>query len=160
MKYAENTEVSVAKSRAEIETIISRYGATGFLSGWRGDLAMIEFELKHCRIRFMLPLPDRNAQEFTHGKLGNSHTATRLPPDKAAARWEQACRQRWRALALAIKAKLEAVECEISTFEQEFMAQLVLPNGLTLGETVMPKLPEIMAGRPLPPLLPDYGNTK
>ena len=39
----------------------------------------------------------------------------------AHGRWEQACRQRWRALALVIKAKLEAIDAEISTFEEEFL---------------------------------------
>jgi hypothetical protein len=34
LKYAANTEVSAEKSRAEIETVLRRYGATGFMYGW------------------------------------------------------------------------------------------------------------------------------
>jgi hypothetical protein len=46
----------------------------------------------------------------------------------------QATRQRWRALALVIKAKLEVVESGISIFEDEFMANIVLPGGDTVGD--------------------------
>ncbi len=42
-RYAATTSVSVAKSKAEIEDILQRYGASGFMSGWQGNLAMIFF---------------------------------------------------------------------------------------------------------------------
>lgn len=57
-------------------------------------------------------------------------------------------RQRWRALLLTVKAKLEAVECGISTLEQEFLAFIVLPNSMTLGDWIMENaLPQIRSGR-------------
>lgn len=52
--------------------------------------------------------------------------------------WEQACRQRWRALALAIKAKLEAIASGISEFEDEFGMWMVLPDGSTVRDHVKP----------------------
>ena len=36
------------------------------------------------------------------------------------------------------KAKLEAVESGIATFEEEFMAHIVMPNGKTVGEMALP----------------------
>ena len=45
MRYASDTEVSVEKSRSEIEGTLRRYGATGFLSGWEGSQAMIAFKV-------------------------------------------------------------------------------------------------------------------
>lgn len=39
---------------------------------------------------------------------------------------------------LVVKGKLEAVESEIVTFEEEFLAHLVLPNGQTVGSEVRP----------------------
>ena len=45
------------------------------------------------------------------------------------AAWEQVCRQRWRALLLIIRAKLEAVASGITTLENEFLANIVLPDG-------------------------------
>jgi hypothetical protein len=49
--------------------------------------------------------------------------------DGAYKAWKQAYHQRWRALALAIK----AVESGIATFEEEFLAHIALPNGSTVG---------------------------
>lgn len=55
--------------------------------------------------------------------------------------WEQACRQKWRALCLCIKAKLEAVEAGISVFEDEFLANIVDPvSGRTVGEVMRPQI--------------------
>jgi hypothetical protein len=68
-------------------------------------------------------------------------------------RWEQACAERWRALALVIKAKLEAVQQGISTFEDEFLAQTVLPDGNTLSRWIQPQLTSVYATGHMPPLL-------
>jgi hypothetical protein len=118
-KFAENTTVPPEKSRAEIERMLTRYGATSFASGWQSGKATLLFEARGRRIRFELPLPE--------------------PGDRNA---EQETRRRWRCLALAIKAKLETVENEISTFEDEFLAHVVLPNGETLSTWVGPQLAE------------------
>jgi hypothetical protein len=64
-----------------------------------------------------------------------------------------ASREGWRALVLAIKAKLEAVEAGITTFETEFLAHIVLPDGRTVGEHAIPKLEETLRGE-IPRLLP------
>jgi hypothetical protein len=61
---------------------------------------------------------------------------------KLEKKFEQSIRQKWRALLLVIKAKLEAIDSGISTFEEEFMAHIVLPNNLTIAENLLPKLGE------------------
>lgn len=147
MRYASETTVSVEKSRAEIESTVRRYGASGFISGWLGNQAMIQFEARGRRVKFILTLPDKGERRFTH----TPGRGMRRSPAEAEREWEQGCRQSWRALALCIKAKLEAVEAGITTFEHEFMAHIVLPSGLTVAETIMP---DLLAGRALPPLLP------
>lgn len=48
--------------------------------------------------------------------------------------WEQACRAKWRALLLIVKAKLEAVAQGISTVEREFLADVVTINGQTVQQ--------------------------
>jgi hypothetical protein len=89
------------------------------------------------RIRFLLPLPDCQAPEFwTTPARRNRRT-----PEQVYAAWEQACRQKWRAHALTITAKLEAVEAEITTLEDEFMAHIVLPDGSTFGQWRSPRSP-------------------
>lgn len=65
-RFAENTSVSVEKSRAEIETILTRYGASQF--GYATDtirgLATIQFCAKERHIRFTLNLPLFSDKQF------------------------------------------------------------------------------------------------
>ena len=51
-------------------------------------------------------------------------------------------RQRWRALALIVKAKPEATETGITTFEEEFLSYIVLPDNQTVGECMLPQIIE------------------
>lgn len=148
-RYAEATTVDAPRSRAEIERILERYGATGFMYGWQRDTAIVAFEAKGRRIRFTIPLPDRHDRAFTHTPTGLRRTAK---SEQEA--FEQATRQRWRALALVIKAKLEAVESGISEFQEEFMAFIVLPDGQTVGEWMGPQIAETYRTGQMPPLLP------
>jgi hypothetical protein len=149
-RYAENTKVTSDSSRAEIERTLRRYGASAFAYGWNGDEATVMFELADRRVRFRLPMPDRNAREFTHTPGKGLLRA----PEAAEREWEQAQRQRWRALALVIKAKLEAVEAGITTVEQEFLAHIMLPNGQTVGDWAAPQIAVSYERGTMPALMP------
>lgn len=137
-RYASDTSVSVDRSRSEIEATLRRYKADqfGYATNARGATVMFTIGGRH--IRFGLPLPDPKAREFTHTP---SKGQARAPADAEKA-WEQACRQRWRALALVIKAKLEAVAAGITTIEDEFLAHTVLPDGTTMGQWAKPQIEE------------------
>ena len=150
-KYAANTDVAVHRSKTEIERTLERYGANQFLSGWDADreTAMIGFAMNGRQIRFMLPMPERTSTEFTRTPTGKQRKA-----DAAYTAWEQGCRQRWRALALAIKAKLEAVESGITEFEDEFMAQIVMPDGSTFGTWAVPQIQNAYDTGVMPEMLP------
>ncbi|WP_210205670.1 hypothetical protein [Pseudaminobacter salicylatoxidans] len=74
--------------------------------------------------------------------------------DSAMAAWEQACRSRWRALYLCIKAKLESIDSGIETFEDAFLAHIQMPDGHSVSEHVLPRIAAAYAGEPLQPLLP------
>jgi len=105
LQYAKDTAVSSEQSQAEIKKTLTRYGATKYAYVEEEERAAIMFE-----INFVLPLPNRNDPRFwktPERKLKRS-------ADAAFKEWEQASRQRWRALQLAIKAKLEAVESGIA----------------------------------------------
>ena len=65
----------------------------------------------------------------------------------------QAIKQRWRALVLAVKAKLEAVEIGISTVEKEFMAFVMMPDGRQLSDHVLPVLGEMVKTGKMPLML-------
>lgn len=154
MAYAENTTVSTEKSRAEIEATLRRYKASAFAYAYEGERATITFRMNDRWVKFILVLPDPRDRAFTHHSRG-----VRTAPAAEAA-WEQACRQRWRALALVIKAKLEAVSAGITSVEDEFLAHTMLPDGSTVGQWAKPQLDEAYRIGHMPsPLLALTGPT-
>lgn len=147
-RYASSTDVDVGRSRNEIERVLARYGAEQFMFGWNERSSVVEFIDHGRRVRFLLPLPPLVEFRVT--------TRGRARKDAAAQRArEQAIRQRWRALLLVIKAKLEAVDAGITTFESEFLAHLVLPNGQTVGQWAAPQLASVYDSGAMPPMLPE-----
>ena len=147
-RYAQGTDVSADRSRAEIERTLTRYGATAFMYGWEAGRAVVQFRMADRLVRFDLPMPDPQDPGFTH------HSRGRRTADAAAKAYEQATRQRWRALALVVKAKLEAVEAGIATFEREFLAHIVLPDGSTVADHAIPAVAESYATGRVAGLLP------
>ena len=107
MTYARNTRVPPEKTRAEIEHTVKKYGAKGFASAWQGDAVRIEFLCRDRHIRM-----------------------TMIEPSAA-----QPARSKWRSLLLLVKAKLEAVDAKIVTFEEAFLGDVVMPDGRTVWET-------------------------
>lgn len=150
MPYAENTSVAADRSRAEIERTLTRYGASAFSYGWEGRRAIVAFRAAERMVKFEVVMPDPEAREFQRTPSGRKSRST----DQAYKAWEQAGRQRWRALALVVKAKLEAVETGITTFEEEFMAHIVLPDGSTVGDFMGPQLDQAYENGVMPELLP------
>lgn len=155
MTYAEKTEVSSERSRAEIERILTRYGASQFMYGWDSDRAIVGFSARDRQVRFVVPMPERGDKQF----MWTRHDPPRRNTmSQQTAAYEQAVKQRWRALALVIKAKLEAVEAGITTFDSEFLAQLVLPDGQTVGDSVVPRVEQAYLDHAMPALLPNYSQ--
>ena len=151
MVYAKGTMVSPEKSKMEIERMLRRYGAGQFVSGWDQDKAVVGFSVKGRQVRFTLSMP--KPEEFGTTPTGRRRSKAHLV-DRA---WEQNCAEKWRALALVIKAKLEAVESGIATFEDEFLANTVLPNGSTVGQWAAPQLDAVYANGSMPKLLSSGG---
>lgn len=115
----------MSRSRAEVENLVLRYGADQFGSAidHEGQRAMVQFRIASWLVRFVLPLDVKS---------------------------EQQARQRWRALVLIIKAKLEAVETGITTVEEEFLPHIVTPRGDTFGQWAVPQLREMKKSGQLP----------
>ena len=109
--------------------------------------AFIGFTMYDRQIKFILPLPSKD--EFKKTPTGRDRSE-----NSQYEVWEQACRQRWRALTLVIKAKLEAVECGISVFEDEFMANIVLPSGETVSDFMKPQIEQAYINGTVPKMLP------
>lgn len=147
-RYAEGTTVSPARSQAEISDNLRRYGASSYVSGYEDNRAMIAFRKNDRTIRFILELPMPDDDEF-----GWTPTRQKRKPDAAHAAYEQEIKRRWRALALAIKAKLEAVATGIATFEDELLAYTVLPDNTTVGERVQAQITKAIRDGVVPPRL-------
>lgn len=147
--YASKTKVPVGQSKNEIERTLQRYGADEFASGWDASRAVVMFRMNERRIRFYLPMPDRDNFKISDGGI------RRTSDNAIDEAWEKAKRQHWRALGLAIKAKLEAVASGITSFEEEFMAHVVMPNGKNFGEWATPQIAASYSNKKMPPLLGD-----
>ena len=133
--YAQGTTVSSAKSRAEIETLVMKHGATSFASGFETDRANILFKMKGRRVRFELHL---------------------LPSTGTISENDRENMRRWRCLFFLLKAKLSAVADGLTSFEDEFLAFTLVPgaNGETVAQWLGPQLAYAYdKGTAMPPLL-------
>ncbi len=130
MAYAEKTKVSVGQSKADIEKLVNKYSAPAradFGIMQRGNAVQIAFVLCERNILFRMTVPDDLQGE----------------------------RSMWRVLLLTIKGKLESAERGIETFEEAFLANVVMPDGRTVSETTRPAIESGYQGRNVP-LLPSY----
>jgi hypothetical protein len=127
--YGAATDVPAQRSRQEVEELLHRHHCTQYMTAvdWGMKRARVQFKLHDRIVRFEVALPDNS-------KSG----------------WEQRERQRWRQLLLVIKAKLEAVAFNISTFEEEFLAHIVLPGDVTVGMLALPLVAEAYGTGKLP----------
>lgn len=149
MAYAENTSVPVEKSRAEIERLLTRHRCTKFMCGVDHEQhrATVQFQANNRIIRFEIALPDPTDPAYK--RIKNSYLQRSSAGVLKVV--EQNERTRWRALLLVIKAKLESIESGIATFEDEFLAHIVLPNQQTVAEYIGPAVARMYdTGRMLP----------
>jgi hypothetical protein len=151
-KFAANTEVPVDRSRAELEKTLEKYGASQFIYGTEKNRVVIGFSMHDRMVRFNIPMPDKTDKEITTYRSGGwdrKRTAGAIEE-----KFNQALRQRWRALVLVIKAKLEASESGITDFETEFLSHIILPDGSTVGQWAKPQIHQAYTSAKMPQLLP------
>ena len=152
-RYAEGTAVSPERSQMEISELLRKYGAQGFQYGWEDHRAAVGFRAHERMVRFVLDLPDIEDDEFRFTPTRQQRSAQ---SQKSA--YEGEVRRRWRALALAIKAKLEAVSTGIASFEDEFLAYTVLPDNTTVAEHIHKEIAAAWAAGGRPPKLLQIGG--
>jgi len=141
-RYAAGTAVPVLRSEQEIKRILQRYKADriGIMS--EPGKATIYFSVKGRDVQMPIPIP----------KAGD------LLPGQKWAKWSTTAaeaeeRRRWRVMVITLKSMLEAIDSGVTTFDQIFLAHLVLPGtNSTVGDAIVPKLgllarklPELMA---------------
>lgn len=122
-RYAKNTSVPVARSKQKIEELLVSYGIEESFSGRspRGD--GIGWKYKGRVYKMSVPIPSKD--------------------DKTEKQYEQELRQRWRILFMSMKMKFEEIEAGVISFEDQFLAQMSLPDGGTVADFM--KLPENIA---------------
>lgn len=142
------TKVTVIRSKMEIESTLKRYGATERIVASNDRLGIIgvSFEINQRCAKIKVLLPDIN--DFRETESGTERTET-----AQNAAFDAECRRRWRMLLLILKAKLEVIESGISTFEREFLADLLLSDGRTFGEFVEPQLEQAFESGKMPKML-------
>lgn len=146
--YAQRTRVPADRSRIELEALLRKAGAHDIAQMVNDDRAMIAFRLVDRCYRFTVPLYDGPAAERTRNGFKVASAATMSP------RQAQQARQRWRALLLVIRAKLESARAGITSLDVELMPYCVLPGGRTVADEALPRIASAYASGQDVPLLP------
>ena len=121
MAYAETTRVPFEKTVSDIITMLRKAGAAQVGQMEEDGRLTILFGLADRQIRFRVTWDDTVTSK----------------------------KQRARALFLVIKAKLESVVSEVETFEQAFLANIVMHDGKTVHERVSSDMAlEYRSGQP------------
>lgn len=144
MSYASGTAVTEDRSRAEIEKLLTKIGAARFavMTDVEARKATIGFQFKNLRIEMSISLPNVNDKKFKHTPSGR----WTVSEDRAYQEYLAEVRRRWRSLALALKAKMVAVDDGITTFEHEFLPYMIAADGQSVAAKLMPDVERAMAG--------------
>ncbi len=157
-KYAAGTKVPIDRSKVELDGLLAKHGSMQrvLMHDEEERRAVVGFSLAGRKYRIEVPMPEAVTAEAypKDPKVKGGY----LPRPRGFAAWaverrqrwaqeayQQACRERWRGLVLLVKAKLEIVRMGASTFEREFLADLVLPSGMTAAETIGPYMQRLIA---------------
>lgn len=143
--FAEGTDVPVERSRAELESLLHKHGATSIAMLRDNEGVMLVFEMRGRRVKLAITNPNPGDYKFTPARVLRSSAQV----DGAV---QNEIKRRWRALVLIVKAKLELIASGGSSFEIEFMAHTMLPNGQTVGEVMLPRIAKSYTDNTMPPL--------
>lgn len=148
--FAAETEVPVERSRSAIEQMLNAHDCRKFSSGIdrQAGRAALQFELANRLLRFEIQWPTTIAA-LSGPWLAKWKRASRMDSGRFLAQIE---RQRWRAMHLVIKAKLEAVSGGVATFDEEFLPYIVLPGGRTVSQEMVPLIEQAYTDGRMPRL--------
>lgn len=148
--FAQDTTVSVAKTRGEIYGLLTEWGISniGFLDHFDEGQAELQFvwrrdDVKYAA-RFMVKLPtdEQLKKRARHARTGA------FSQSKYNALREGRGRQEHRVLYLWIKAALNAVEAGIVSPEAIFLPFIVGKDGRTVAEHMLPRMQELLSVDP------------
>jgi hypothetical protein len=108
--------------RTEMERILTYHGATNIRFGREGEAGFVTFRFKDRTARVCLPLPEKK----TRGR----------DLENALDHWEAGCAVGWELVQNALNSKLYLVRAGLASFEEEFLARLVMADGRNFSEHV------------------------
>jgi L-rhamnose mutarotase len=152
-KFAEGTDVPAEKSRAELETLLKKHGATEFGIFASEERTVFMYRLRGRMVRHVVAYPPEPSPSSLRAHAHRSRIETAKRAQEAE--W----RRRWRALVLLVKAKLEIIASGTSSFENEFLADTLLANNQTVGEVMLPRIHEIYQTGEMPQYLLGQGDS-
>lgn len=151
----ESTTVPVEKSQGQIRKLLTGAGASRLAFGEEREeerrWAAVTFAVGGNAVRLRVPLKPVDGREVRNKHM---RSRTKTIEEVRDILYEQEERRIWRVLAWNLKARMVAVEEEVETFEEAFLAHLLDPR---TGRTVYEQLSEtgkVELARPLPQLLP------
>lgn len=148
-RYAEGTKVPAETTKVELERLLRAYGASAIVMGWDGDISTVAFRLQGRHVRYTIKRPSLSDTIVTHHPSGKPRRRE-YHGDAIAAEH----RRRWRALLMIVKAKLELIANEDSSFDDEFLSRVMLSDGSTVGEWIAPQLEQTYQTGMMPALVP------
>lgn len=140
----ETTTVPVDKSQGAIRQLLVKHGADQFTFGdGGGPVAWAGIEFAHAgllvRMRAPLKVDEDELRQTWEKHRRNQGKKTEVEWRRQHVEQEQ--KRIWRVLHWTMKARLEAVEERVETFEQAFLAHIVDPaTNRTLYERLQPAL--------------------
>jgi hypothetical protein len=144
MAYAEATTVAVERSVAEIATLVRRNAGSQIAQLDDDDRYVIAFTMADRQVRFTVMFDPLAHKRFATDGRGSARDAA-----GRRKQWEQHRRQRMRAMLLVIRAKFESVDSGVETFEQAFLANVVMSTGETVYDRIAaPIAAEYQTGAP------------
>jgi hypothetical protein len=132
----------------EIQKLLREHGATGFAQAWdeAEGLAIFQCRINNRMIKFEVRTP--NEKDFVKTEKGKIRSAEVV---KTLADAE--LRRRWRARLLITKAKLEMIADGDTDFDSEFMADIMLPDGKTMGRWFKPQIESVYLSGQIPRMI-------
>lgn len=136
--YAQDTKVPIERSQGEIRTMLLKRGSVNLGFAEKADRFVLAFTMNQRQVVFAVKLPARPSEKATQASIKT---------------YEQLCRAKWRALVLCLKAKFVTIESGVTSFEDEFLAHIALPNGSTVGAEMKEHIEYAYTQNKMPDLL-------
>jgi len=147
MSY-ENTTVPVARSQQMLRELLLRHegGSVAFVSDppKEGFHALVPIDGKTYNIRVMAVMKKIEARHIK----GRYYRGRWIPPRTDREAQEREVQRIWRVLFYHMKGIFEAADSGVMEFREMMLPYIVTKDGSTVGEHILPKLDQALAGRP------------